>query len=94
MFWHIVWELLGLHTGDIFSSFICVLFLLGQIEDTLQKVKIPLISNAECQSRYQDYRITDKMLCAGYAEGGKDACKVIAGYVLPSSQNWPWCQAE
>ncbi|KAJ7326752.1 hypothetical protein JRQ81_016511 [Phrynocephalus forsythii] len=62
----------------------------GQVEDTLQKVKIPLISNTECQSRYQDYRITDKMLCAGYAEGGMDACKGDSGGPLSCKYQNKW----
>ncbi|XP_026522771.1 plasma kallikrein-like [Notechis scutatus] len=51
----------------------------GSIEDTLQKVKIPIIPNAECQSQYPHHRITDKMLCAGYSGGGKDACQGDSG---------------
>ncbi|CAM2113252.1 unnamed protein product [Caretta caretta] len=46
-----------------------------QVQDILQKATIPLISNEECQTRYQQDRINDKMICAGYREGGKDACK-------------------
>ncbi|XP_015745547.2 plasma kallikrein isoform X1 [Python bivittatus] len=51
----------------------------GTIEDTLQKVKIPIMPNAECQFQYPEHRITDKMLCAGYPEGGKDACQGDSG---------------
>ncbi|XP_062991786.1 plasma kallikrein-like isoform X2 [Elgaria multicarinata webbii] len=51
----------------------------GQVEDVLQKVKIPLITNVECQSLYPQYHITDKMICAGYREGGRDACKGDSG---------------
>uniref|UniRef100_A0A6J0TLP5 Plasma kallikrein isoform X3 n=1 Tax=Pogona vitticeps TaxID=103695 RepID=A0A6J0TLP5_9SAUR len=62
----------------------------GQIEDTLQKVKIPLISNEECQNQYQDYRITEKMLCAGYAEGARDACKGDSGGPLSCKYQNKW----
>nr|XP_048311625.1 coagulation factor XI isoform X2 [Myodes glareolus] len=48
----------------------------GEVQNTLQKVKIPLVSNEECQTRYRNHKITNKMICAGYKEGGKDACKV------------------
>ena len=50
--------------------------LTGEIQNILQKVNIPLVTNEECQKRYQDYKITQRMVCAGYKEGGKDACKV------------------
>jgi len=34
------------------------------------------MSKEECQARYRKRRIDDKEICAGYDEGGKDACKV------------------
>ncbi|CAM4548263.1 unnamed protein product [Lepidochelys olivacea] len=52
----------------------------NQVQDILQKATIPLISNEECQTRYQQDRINDKMICAGYREGGKDACKTQVGH--------------
>ncbi|MEJ1285078.1 kallikrein B plasma 1 [Cricetulus griseus] len=55
----------------------------GEIQSTLQKVKIPLVSNKECQTGYRNHKITNKMICAGYKEGGKDACKV--GVLQPIS---------
>lgn len=57
------------------ASFWC--YLTGKIQNTLQKANIPLISNEECQKSYRDYKITKQMICAGYKEGGKDACKVM-----------------
>lgn len=36
-----------------------------------------MVTNEECQKRYGYYEITKQMICAGYKEGGKDACKVI-----------------
>ncbi|XP_060634583.2 plasma kallikrein [Anolis sagrei] len=62
----------------------------GQVHDILQKLKIPLISNQECQTRYQNHRITDKMLCAGYTEGGKDACKGDSGGPLSCKYQNKW----
>uniref|UniRef100_A0A8C3T4G6 Peptidase S1 domain-containing protein n=1 Tax=Chelydra serpentina TaxID=8475 RepID=A0A8C3T4G6_CHESE len=43
----------------------------------LQCVNIPILSNAECEGSYPGM-ITSTMLCAGYLEGGKDACQVRA----------------
>lgn len=44
----------------------------------LQKVSVPLISQAQCNESYLD-TITDRMMCAGYPEGGKDSCQGDSG---------------
>ncbi|XP_054422116.1 plasma kallikrein [Pteronotus mesoamericanus] len=62
----------------------------GEIQNILQKVKIPLITNEECQKRYRDYEITKQMICAGYKEGGKDACKGDSGGPLVCQHNEIW----
>uniref|UniRef100_A0A8D0HF36 Coagulation factor XI n=1 Tax=Sphenodon punctatus TaxID=8508 RepID=A0A8D0HF36_SPHPU len=67
----------------------------GQIEDVLQKARIPLVSSKECQAKYQQYRIDNKMVCAGYKEGGKDAysggplsCKYENTWYLVGVTSW------
>lgn len=40
----------------------------------LRQVTVPIVSNEECRKAYSYDEITDNMLCAGYSEGGKDAC--------------------
>ncbi|MBF0228452.1 MAG: serine protease [Desulfamplus sp.] len=40
----------------------------------LQEIVLPLLSNQECGNFFGEGEITDNMLCAGFAEGGKDAC--------------------
>ncbi|XP_075840659.1 coagulation factor XI isoform X1 [Microtus pennsylvanicus] len=62
----------------------------GEVQNTLQKVKIPLVSNEECQTRYRNHKITSKMICAGYKEGGKDACKEDSGGPLSCKHNGVW----
>ncbi|KAJ6668614.1 hypothetical protein lerEdw1_012096 [Lerista edwardsae] len=62
----------------------------GEIQDVLQKVNIPLISNTECQLLYQQHRISDKMLCAGYRAGGMDACKGDSGGPLACKHEDTW----
>ncbi|OXB56671.1 hypothetical protein ASZ78_013117 [Callipepla squamata] len=59
-------------------------YYIGRVEDILQKVTVPLMSKEECQARYRKRRIDDKEICAGYDEGGRDACKkvlIVKGYV-------------
>lgn len=42
---------------------------------TLQYVGLPVLSNRDCNLMYGD-AITAGMLCAGFIEGGRDACQV------------------
>nr|XP_020515672.2 mannan-binding lectin serine protease 1 [Labrus bergylta] len=46
--------------------------------DVLQFVKLPVVSQDECQASYASrsisYNITDNMFCAGFFEGGRDTC--------------------
>ena len=52
----------------------------GRSADILQKVYLPVINNAVCTSWYQSQGkhviISSKQFCAGFKEGGKDACQV------------------
>ena len=59
--------------------------------DTLQELRLPVISTAECRRRtifLPLYKITDEMFCAGYPRGGRDACLGDSGGPLmcPSSE--------
>ncbi|XP_069029252.1 mannan-binding lectin serine protease 1 isoform X2 [Embiotoca jacksoni] len=51
---------------------------LGMTSDFLQYVKLPVVSQDECQASYASrsvsYNITDNMFCAGFFEGGRDTC--------------------
>lgn len=53
----------------------------GHIPDRLRFVPVPVMKLDECQKSYRFY-ITPRMLCAGYATGGKDACNVSESYLV------------
>ncbi|KAL1277870.1 hypothetical protein QQF64_024543 [Cirrhinus molitorella] len=48
------------------------------IPNTLQEVKIPVVSNTYCKSLYGS-SFTDNMMCAGPTEGGKGLCQGDGG---------------
>ncbi|XP_063369854.1 transmembrane protease serine 9-like [Cydia amplana] len=50
----------------------------GHIPDRLRFVPVPAMRLSQCQSAYRFY-ITPRMMCAGYATGGKDACNHDSG---------------
>ncbi|XP_072481134.1 plasma kallikrein isoform X2 [Notamacropus eugenii] len=62
----------------------------GEIQNTLQKVKIPLVPIEECREKYIQHKVTDQMICAGDKEGGKDACKGDSGGPLSCEQYRMW----
>ncbi|MEZ0391453.1 MAG: serine protease [Pseudobdellovibrionaceae bacterium] len=54
----------------------------------LQKVSVPLVSQSVCNQAYAGFNeVTDSMICAGYAEGKKDACQGDSGGPLVVSKN-------
>ncbi|XP_054681148.1 coagulation factor XI-like isoform X1 [Grus americana] len=62
----------------------------GRVEDILQKATVPLMSKEECQARYRKRRIGDKVICAGYDDGGRDACKGDSGGPLSCRHEEVW----
>ena len=46
----------------------------------LRAVYMPIIEQAQCHSHYRD-QITRRMFCAGYPEGGRDACQVNPNFI-------------
>ncbi|XP_017347442.1 enteropeptidase [Ictalurus punctatus] len=51
----------------------------GTVADVLQQAVLPLINNSVCQARLPEYNITERMVCAGYPEGGIDTCQGDSG---------------
>jgi trypsin len=48
------------------------------LPNLLQKVDVPLVPADVCNKSYSG-QITDRMICAGYAQGGKDSCQGDSG---------------
>lgn len=50
------------------------------VSPTLMKVDVPIVGRDVCTEQYSDINpITEAMVCAGYDEGGKDACSGDSG---------------
>ena len=50
----------------------------GSSPAELQQVMLPIIDREVCnQPSWYDGAIDDSMVCAGYAEGGRDTCQVM-----------------
>lgn len=51
-----------------------------ETSQSLRQTAVPIWSKAECgESGYGAKRLTDNMMCAGYPDGGIDACQVCCG---------------
>lgn len=62
----------------------------------LLQVQVPIIKNADCKRSYarigqvfDDLQFDDRVICAGFKEGGKDSCQGDSGgpLMLPIEQN-------
>jgi len=62
--------------------------------DILQEVQVPLADHTQCKTNYAgiDITITDNMLCAGLATGGKDSCQGDSGGPLVYQKDSDWFQ--
>ncbi|XP_018320786.2 trypsin-7-like [Agrilus planipennis] len=60
----------------------------GERPTQLQQVSVPIITNVECARRYAnttEVYVTDRVLCAGFQQGGRDACNGDSGGPLTVS---------
>lgn len=44
-------------------------------EPTVNEVNVPVLNRDQCNEWLVHLNVTDGMICAGYKEGGKDACQ-------------------
>lgn len=49
-----------------------------KLAETLQKVSVPLVTREACNNSYKN-SITERMICAGLSQGGKDSCQGDSG---------------
>ncbi|XP_076466712.1 trypsin-3-like [Babylonia areolata] len=56
----------------------------------LREVDLPVISNALCNYYLGDSEVTSTQLCAGFEEGGKDACTGDSGGPLVCEKDGVW----
>ncbi|XP_050574672.1 venom protease-like isoform X2 [Bombus affinis] len=67
----------------------------GPYSDVLMEVQVPVVRNTECKTAYSKFRnapITGGMICAGYAQGGKDACTGDSGGPLTIPRRFTYYQ--
>lgn len=60
--------------------------------NSLREANVPLVPHSECKQVYNEYYISDNMLCAGYKRGKIDSCEGDSGGPLlhrdPESNRW------
>lgn len=73
----------------------------GSTSSHLMKVSLPIVARSECQNAYKNYNtITNRMICAGYTQGGKDSCQgdsggpMVAGGTLYGIVSWGYKCAQ
>ncbi|CAL8141759.1 unnamed protein product [Orchesella dallaii] len=59
----------------------------GSTSNTLRVVEVPVVSDTDCKDSYGEEDITDRMICAGIKEGGKDSCQGDSGGPLVDRYN-------
>ena len=64
----------------------------GQYPQVLQKVTVPMVSDASCRSSYGRQFEASSMVCAGLTQGGKDSCQGDSGGPLAVRNGRAWVQ--
>ncbi|XP_076365543.1 serine protease 1-like [Tachypleus tridentatus] len=58
--------------------------------DVLHEAQIPIVDIEDCRKVYEDYYISDNMLCAGYERGRVDSCAGDSGGPLLYEVDGKW----
>jgi len=83
---YIIYVILPLNVKDPIGAILFqlllfrILFFTGaDYEPTVNEVQVPVLDRDLCNTwlKQKDVNITEGMICAGYQQGGKDACQVI-----------------
>lgn len=67
----------------------------GPASDILLEVQMPVVSNDACSEAYSKFKsskIDNRIICAGFAQGGKDACQGDSGGPLMLPQKYTFYQ--
>jgi len=64
----------------------------GSGSDVLLQVDVPIVSQQSCRDSYGVGDITDRMICAGLPQGGKDSCQGDSGGPLVADDGGLWKQ--
>lgn len=58
--------------------------------DVLHQAQVPIVSPRDCKTVYEDYFISNNMVCAGYKRGRVDSCAGDSGGPLLFEKNKKW----
>jgi corin len=61
-----------------------------EYEPAVNEVQVPVLNRDLCNVwlQHRDLNVTEGMICAGYAEGGKDACQVLYSHSISQQINY------
>ena len=82
-----------LRSGDFAADTLCVVTgwgltrESGQVANKLREAKVPIIGRSKCMEMYSASGITERMVCAGYADGKVDSCQGDSGGPLACPKN-------
>ena len=63
----------------------------GKQPDLLHEAKVSVVTLGECNKEFAyNFTITDRNICAGYEEGGRDACYKDSGGSMACKQHGTW----
>lgn len=84
MFTSYIWPVCMPPVGETFAGYRAVVtgwgtqFFGGPPSDVLMEVSLPIWTRQRCQEAYAQ-RISERVICAGAAEGGRDSCQGDSG---------------